>query len=72
MKVCPLCNKLDSIDYYCIICHGVMVDKGRVEEYIDPYGPQLPIMDNEDGCLHLYECSICNKLERKRIDKVNM
>lgn len=72
MKVCPLCNKLDTINYHCTICQGVMVDKGRVGEYIDPYGPQLPIMDREGSCLHLYECSNCKKLERKRINKIDM
>lgn len=72
MIVCPICNEMDMVTYKCSECNADMVDKGRVQEFMDPYGPQHPIIDTEGNCLHLFECLNCRKLERKNIKKVSI
>ncbi|KAJ53665.1 hypothetical protein BD780_002998 [Clostridium tetanomorphum] len=71
-KVCPVCNELTMITFNCSKCGNIMVDKGRVQEYMDPYGPQMPIDDRENYCLHLFQCLKCKNMERKRIEKVKI
>ncbi|MCF6459802.1 hypothetical protein [Clostridium sp. Cult3] len=77
--ICPLCNGLYEVDYYCIDCNTIMVDKGPMVNYMDDYSPYLldditHLVDGakRDECVHIYQCPECNKdlaysIERKRI-----
>lgn len=69
-RVCPLCNKLKNEIVMCDRCNGVMLDKGRVQEYSDPYGADEPILDTEIYCYHLFSCTNCNNMKRKKILKI--
>lgn len=71
-KVCPVCNKLEDINYICRQCKGTMVDKGRVQDYSDPYAGQYPINDSESYCVHLYQCLNCKETERKNVLKIEI
>lgn len=69
-NICPVCNEISIETYKCGRCGATMVDKGRVEDYLDNYSADMPIEDCEDYCLHLYRCDECGILERKKIMKV--
>lgn len=69
-KVCPLCNKLKNEIVVCERCNEVMYDKGRVQEYLDPYGAEEPIVDSDNYCYHLFSCPNCNNTQRRKIMKV--
>jgi hypothetical protein len=71
-NVCPLCNKMKEINLNCDICGGVMLDMGRVQDYSDPYGPQHPIHDADNYCIHLFKCEKCNDKKKVKILKVAM
>lgn len=71
-KVCPACNKLENITYTCPQCNGVMVDKGRAQDYVDPYAGQYPINDGENYCIHVFQCLNCNEMEKKKVPKTEV
>lgn len=71
-KVCPLCNKMKEINLVCDKCDGVMLDIGRVQDYYDPYGPQNPINDADNYCIHLFKCEKCNNKKKIDINKITM
>lgn len=69
-KVCPLCNHLNNELYKCIVCGGIMVDKGRVQEYYDDYSAEEEIEDSSEYCFHVFCCKECGELARKNIEKI--
>ncbi len=69
-KICPICNKIEVKNICCSRCNGIMVDEGRVQEYMGPYGAEMPIKDSEEYCLHLYCCEKCNFMKRIYIKKI--
>ncbi|WP_242851993.1 hypothetical protein [Clostridium tetani] len=71
-KVCPVCNSLYTIKDKCDNCNGIMEDKGRADEYMDPYSNQMPISDSKDYCIHIFECNDCKKFYRKHISKLGV
>jgi len=76
--ICPLCNGLMEVkDVKCEFCNNVMVDKGRLTDYLDDYSPYLEMNITElvDGgpnnvCVHLFKCEKCNTDKRIAIDKI--
>lgn len=71
-KICPLCNKIKDLSIICKNCGNTMVNMGRVQDYSDPYGPQDPINDAEEYCIHLFKCENCENIERSRVSKVDI
>ena len=74
--VCPLCNGLYKVDYNCIKCNTVMVDKGAEVNYLDNYSPYLldevtHLVDGvkSDQCVHIYQCPNCNFKESHLIER---
>jgi len=66
MSCCPLCNGLSQVYLLCPNCGGVLEDKGRIENYFDPYSPYLgeELIAENDGaapecCVHLFSCPLC-------------
>lgn len=47
-----------------------MENMGRVMEFADPYGAEMPISDSEEYCFHIFKCKSCGYMERKDILKV--
>lgn len=47
-----------------------MVDKGRVNEFIDSYGAEMPVSDSEEYCFHIFKCENCGSIQRKDVLKV--
>jgi len=71
MKLCPVCNSFQSIDKSCPLCVNMLIDGGRVADYLDPYGHYNDIETSNlsDGfqrsteneqCPHLLYCEHCN------------
>ncbi|WP_125152700.1 hypothetical protein [Clostridium rectalis] len=71
-KVCPVCNDLKKFDYSCSKCGSLMINKGRVQEYMDSYGSEEPLDDSENYCFHVYECRECGNFCRKAIKKLKI
>jgi hypothetical protein len=71
-KICPLCNKIKDTNEKCKSCGNSMVDMGRVQDYSDPYGPQDPINDADNYCVHLFKCENCGNKESSKVSKVNI
>lgn len=71
-KICPLCNKIKDTNVKCKSCGNSMVDMGRVQDYSDPYGPNDPINDADNYCVHLFKCENCGNTEISKVSKVNI
>lgn len=71
-KICPLCNKIKDTNLTCKSCGRHMVNMGRVQDYSDPYGPQDPINDAENYCIHLFKCENCKITESSKVSKINI
>ncbi|ACQ54663.1 hypothetical protein WBZ18_13310 [Clostridium botulinum] len=69
-KVCPICNKLNTVKYCCDKCGGELIDRGIVHDYMDPYSVTLPIQDYEDYCLHIFSCNNCCNEKKEYIHKI--
>ncbi|GAA0747737.1 hypothetical protein [Clostridium oceanicum] len=69
-KICPVCNEINDIEYICDNCGGKLVDKGRIQEYIDDYSADMPIDDYKDYCLHIFVCNKCGNKKKEYIHKV--
>lgn len=69
-KICPVCNEIYNETFKCSKCGGVMIDKGRIVDFMDPYGPQMPTIDSEEYCYHIYKCEKCGNSENKNILKI--
>ena len=71
-KVCPVCNKITNETFICNNCGGILVNKGRVDDYLDPYSADMPIEDGETYCMHIFQCTGCNNKENKKIIRVTI
>lgn len=69
-KICPICNEIYMEAFECSRCGRLMVDKGRVNEFVDPYGAEMPVSDSEEYCFHIFKCENCGNMERKDVLKV--
>lgn len=69
-KVCPICNKLKTIEFICDKCGDRLVDKGRMQEYLDGYSADREIKDYKEYCLHIFSCNNCNHKQREYIHKI--
>lgn len=61
---CPLCNALINVNEACPNCGSEMEDRGRVEDYFDPYNPYLDkdtadMSESSHECIHLFACPRC-------------
>ncbi|HHW01343.1 MAG TPA: hypothetical protein GXX35_00745 [Thermoanaerobacterales bacterium] len=61
---CPLCNALINVKEICPSCGSEMEDRGRVEDYFDPYNPYLDkdttsMEESSHECIHLFACPVC-------------
>lgn len=71
-RICPLCNKIKDADVRCKSCGNLMMNMGRVQDYSDPYGPQDPINDADNYCIHLFKCENCGITESNKVYKINI
>lgn len=75
-KICPLCNLLQSIQYACPICGSMLLDGGKIENYLDSYGPYFEsvtnINDDDGRCIHLLYCPHCRYDEQRAVDTVEL
>ncbi|MBB5325347.1 hypothetical protein HNQ34_002447 [Anoxybacillus tepidamans] len=74
MNICPLCNGLRTLHFFCLHCQTELEDQGKVSDYFDDYSPYMEIdmMKKVDGyettwrnheCVHLFYCPHCQKEE---------
>lgn len=75
-RVCPLCNGLKTVKEVCPNCQSYMDDTGPIENYYDDYSPYLDrditqkIDKTEDMyCVHLFQCTQCDRDKRISIVK---
>ena len=69
MALCPVCNALTSLMYYCTNCQSQLEDFGKVADFLDPYGHynDLETVKSADGyledgvCPHLLYCNECGQ-----------
>ncbi|KIL74878.1 hypothetical protein [Bacillus badius] len=70
MKLCPVCNAFKEIELSCPECHSSLEDKGKVSDFLDPYGHynDEETVKMGDGysdtakkqiCPHLMYCNHC-------------
>lgn len=75
MSICPLCNGLQVINFYCKHCKATITDQGKVTDYLDEYSAYedintLKLVDGleqsieNEQCVHLFHCSHCGNDER--------
>ncbi|AKS37477.1 hypothetical protein NP92_03185 [Anoxybacillus gonensis] len=71
MHICPLCNGLRTIVFYCEQCGEKLKDEGKLTDYFDDYSPYMDadMMKMVDGyahtrkqhvCVHLFHCDNCD------------
>lgn len=70
MKICPICNAMYNPSFRCGRCSEVLINSGRVEDYLDPYSADMPI-EEKLYCNHIYKCRNCGKIENYNIKMVN-
>lgn len=70
MIICPVCNEIALIKFRCEKCNKDMIDKGRVQDYEDPYGADIPIDDEDKYCTHIFKCPNCSYEKIEKIVKV--
>jgi hypothetical protein len=74
MNICPLCNGLRALYFYCPHCQTEMQDEGKVTDYFGPYSPYMEtdLLKQADGykttwtnheCVHLFYCPHCQEEE---------
>lgn len=72
MEICPLCNGLEEYQGNCGSCGNMLMDTGKVTDYLDDYSAYMEInlLKLVDGdinsvenhvCLHLINCPVCQK-----------
>ena len=68
MEICPVCNGLRQLKIPCKRCRAMLVDKGKVTDFLDDYSAyedtdvlqQVDGLTKHMGCVHLYYCESCN------------
>ena len=67
MDVCPLCNGLRQMKVPCKRCRAMLVDKGKVTDFLDDYSAyeDIDTLQQVDGikghasCVHYFYCESC-------------
>jgi len=70
LSICPLCNGLQQLSLPCKRCRAMLVDMGKVTDYLDDYSAYeeqdtlkqvdgLKTSIENDLCLHLFFCQHC-------------
>jgi hypothetical protein len=83
LKVCPLCNQMETRSEECERCHLLMDDRGRIMDYFDDYSAYLDIdgMKQVDGyeddgqnhqCPHIFYCTQCTHNQVLLVNEVEM
>ena len=78
MDLCPLCNGLELRTVQCPNCQSVLVDNGKITDYLDDYSAymDIDIMKLFDGnsesleghqCMHYFNCQSCGHEEKNAI-----
>lgn len=71
MAICPVCNAFEQLEKSCTICQAILKDKGKVTDFLDPYGHynDIDTLKSADGyantlgeklCPHLLYCFHCD------------
>lgn len=77
--ICPVCNGLEILDFYCPNCSHLTNDCGLVNNYWGPYSPyeaNYNLFSSKETdfeseiCIHLVSCPECEKDTRVSIKKV--
>lgn len=74
MSMCPVCNAFDQLEKDCIKCSATLDDKGKITDFLDPYGHynDIETVKSADGfpftvsaqqCPHLLYCHYCHHEE---------
>lgn len=74
---CPLCNSLINISETCPQCGKPMEDRGRVEDFFDPYNPYLDhdtvtMGEPSHQCIHLFCCPMCGYDSRIIVNQISV
>lgn len=70
MAMCPICNAFEQLEKDCLNCSSPLKDKGKVSDFLDPYGHynDIETVKSADGypntvsnklCPHLMYCQNC-------------
>ena len=57
-KLCPICNGLQGLGKQCPNCNRLLVDGGKLQNYVGPYSPYMESRIGEQ-CVHLLYCTDC-------------
>lgn len=68
MKMCPVCNSFQTLQKQCPFCQDMLIDAGRITDYLDPYGHYYDFETrnladpsyNKERCSHLVYCDTCH------------
>ncbi|KMJ57946.1 hypothetical protein AB685_14040 [Bacillus sp. LL01] len=72
MEICPLCNGFEDFKDSCTSCGSMLVDTGKVTDYLDDYSAYMEVnllkmvdgdLNSLEGhvCVHLFSCPVCQK-----------
>ncbi|MFE7061530.1 hypothetical protein ACFVAD_05125 [Sutcliffiella sp. NPDC057660] len=72
MAMCPLCNGFKEFESQCSSCGGMMMDGGKVTDFLDDYSAYMDIdvlklVDGdltsltENVCIHVISCTSCQQ-----------
>ncbi|WP_042349691.1 hypothetical protein [Bacillus massiliigorillae] len=80
MPICPLCNGLQQVSLPCNKCQSVLIDKGKLTDYLDNYSAyeDIETLKQVDGvsdsiqrhqCVHFFFCENCGGEESVVIEE---
>jgi hypothetical protein len=69
-RVCPVCNAIIFESFPCEKCKSRMVDKGRIQDFFDPYSGAMPIENVSQYCTHVYQCEVCGNMKNFSIKNI--
>ncbi|HHV34763.1 MAG: hypothetical protein WBI44_03095 [Syntrophaceticus sp.] len=64
---CSVCNGLTHLAENCPACGNTMEDCGKINSYVDPYGPyedtttEEETLTGDDQCVHFLQCPNCDQ-----------
>ena len=61
MSLCPVCNGFSVIKKQCSSCHHLLIDFGRVNDYIDKYSAyeEIDIINLDNQISHDHTNQLC-------------
>ncbi|WP_078381586.1 hypothetical protein [Sutcliffiella halmapala] len=71
MGMCPLCNGFEKYEQSCSSCGDLLVDAGKVTDFLDDYSAymEIELLKMVDGnvsslddniCMHVISCPTCD------------